>query len=206
MLCDRLRWQPHRCESKFAMTTGSCLCGTVRYEVSGPHKWMAHCHCSMCRKHHGSLYSSNLGADPAKFRWVGGEKDVVHYQSSASLARAFCGHCGSPVPDIVGDTCFIPAGSLDADPGIKPGAHIFVGSKAPMEVITDALPQFEAYPPGYGDAVAGPAAPTPKEDAVQGSCLCGDIAFEIATAPQRMVNCHCSRCRKSRGAAHGTNV
>jgi len=40
----------------------------------------------------------------------------------------------------------------------------------------------------------------------QGSCLCGDVAYEITGAPLRMYYCHCSRCRQGRSAAHGSNV
>jgi hypothetical protein len=36
----------------------------------------------------------------------------------------------------------IPAGELDADPGARPTAHIFVAHKAPWFEITDDLPQF----------------------------------------------------------------
>jgi hypothetical protein len=38
-------------------------------------------------------------------------------------------------------------GTLDGDPGRRPGAHFFVGSKAAWHEITDALPQFEADVP-----------------------------------------------------------
>lgn len=55
-------------------------------------------------------------------------------------------------------------------------------------------------------AVSGKASAALKEGVVQGSCLCGDVAFEFDEVPTKMVNCHCSRCRISRGAAHGTNV
>jgi hypothetical protein len=42
--------------------------------------------------------------------------------------------------------------------------------------------------------------PTPERP-VHGSCLCGNVRFEI-TAPFRRANyCHCSRCRKHSGAA-----
>jgi hypothetical protein len=41
----------------------------------------------------------------------------------------------------------VPAGSLDTDPGIEPAAHIFVGSKASWDRITDSIPQFDAMPP-----------------------------------------------------------
>jgi hypothetical protein len=41
-------------------------------------------------------------------------------------------------------------GTVDGDPGMRPGEHIFVGSKAPWYEIADALPQFEEWPPGMG--------------------------------------------------------
>jgi hypothetical protein len=44
------------------MYTGSCLCGTVQYEVAGPFMMMALCHCSKCRKHHGAMFSTFASA------------------------------------------------------------------------------------------------------------------------------------------------
>ncbi len=38
---------------------------------------------------------------------------------------------------------------LDDDPGVRPSAHIFVGSKAPWYEVHDELPRFEEWPPGY---------------------------------------------------------
>ena len=38
-------------------------------------------------------------------------------------------------------------GSLDDTPGIKPTYHVFAGSKADWEEITDKLPQFLESPP-----------------------------------------------------------
>ena len=40
------------------MYQGSCLCGRVSYEFDGPISLMMNCHCSMCRKHHGSAYAT----------------------------------------------------------------------------------------------------------------------------------------------------
>lgn len=37
-----------------------------------------------------------------------------------------------------------------------------------------------------------------------GSCLCGDVAWELDVAPRWMSHCHCSLCRKAHGAAFGT--
>jgi hypothetical protein len=40
----------------------------------------------------------------------------------------------------------------------------------------------------------------------QGSCLCGGARFEIAGAFERFFLCHCGRCRKGSGSAHGANL
>ncbi len=39
----------------------------------------------------------------------------------------------------------------------------------------------------------------------KGSCLCGDIHFEISGKIKNIVYCHCSKCRKAQGSAFATN-
>jgi hypothetical protein len=187
------------------MTTGSCLCGAVRYEVKGPYAWMAHCHCSMCRKHHGALYGTMLGAAKANFRWLSGEAAIVHYRASSAFERPFCEHCGSTVPDTSGEHVIVPAGTLTEAIEMKPSAHIFVASKSPMCEITDSLRQFDEYPPGFGTAVSAPVAPS-TDGSLTGSCLCGEIAYAIDQTPSKLVHCHCTRCQRSRGTAHASNT
>ncbi len=41
---------------------------------------------------------------------------------------------------------------------------------------------------------------------IHGSCLCGGVAFEMTAAPLGPTFCHCSRCRKTRGTGHATNL
>src|SRR5690606_27955347 len=181
------------------MPTGSCLCGVVRFQVSGPFKWMTHCHCSMCRKHHGTLYGTTLGADPQNFRWLSGTEDIVHFRSSAAVERPFCKHCGSTVPGVGATAVVIPAGTLQDDPGIKPRAHIFVRSKSPMWAINDELPQFEEYPPGFGTPIESTRAQeVAASEKLTGSCLCGEVAYELDETPQKIALCHCTRCQRSR--------
>lgn len=36
---------------------------------------------------------------------------------------------------------------------------------------------------------------------LSGSCLCGDVRYEVADAFRYALNCHCSRCRRATGAA-----
>lgn len=101
----------------------------------------------------------------------------------------------------------VPAGNLQDDPGLTPAMHMFTGSRAPWYAITDALPQHEGYPPQFGGG-SGLDRPRmePKPGVTLGSSLCGTIAWELAGVPERMQNCHCSRCRRARSAAHATNA
>lgn len=39
-----------------------------------------------------------------------------------------------------------------------------------------------------------------------GSCQCGAVRFEIAGSFDAFFLCHCSRCRKDTGSAHGANL
>ena len=132
------------------MLRGSCLCGGVRYEISGPLSYPLNCHCSMCRKAHGAAFRSRARVKAEDFRWTQGAELVTYYESSPGNHRGFCRVCGSPLlsrfdnePRFYG----LPLGALDDDPGIKPGFHVFVASKAPWYDITDELPQFAELPP-----------------------------------------------------------
>jgi hypothetical protein len=128
-----------------AVAQGSCLCGTVKYELDGPFEVMSHCHCSMCRKHHGAAFATFVTVPLSSFRWVAGDDALSTYQSSAYGKRTFCSKCGSVMPVVEADTgvAFCPAGNLDGELGIQPQSHRFVGSKASWHTITDTLPQHE---------------------------------------------------------------
>jgi hypothetical protein len=190
------------------MVKGLCLCGTVSYEAGGPFLAMMSCHCSMCRKHHGAAFATYVSAPLDGFRWISGEDALLNYQSSEQGMRSSCKGCGSAVPLTMAShgLALLPAGPLDGELGLTPQAHMFVGSKAPWHTITDDLPQHDEYPPEY--ATPGLQRPVVQARAgiTAGSCLCGDVAFEANDPPMFMQSCHCNRCRRARGAAHGTNI
>jgi len=186
---------------------GSCLCGDVTWEAEGPFDLMSHCHCSRCRKVHGSAYGTYLTTAAERFR-LAKRDGIVRYASSAGFARPFCGRCGSVVPDgaATDGQVAMPAGSLDGDPEARPLAHIFVASKAPWVEIGAALPRFDAYPPGFGTGALADRPPSDPPGATRGSCLCGAVGFVLTERPQLARYCHCSRCRKARSAAFASNL
>lgn len=128
--------------------TGSCLCGAVRYEVAEPFLLIGNCHCSLCRKASGAAYVSWGIVNPGTFRWTTGEELVHGYDSSPGNTRCYCSRCGSSLASSQhGEVSAVALGCLDDDPGDRPSAHIFVGSKASWHTITDALPQHAEWPP-----------------------------------------------------------
>src|SRR6185369_8802011 len=84
------------------------------------------------------------------FRWTSGAEHVRAHRSTDPVERTFCDTCGSRLTfrhDALAARVWIAVGTLDEDPGIRPSAHIFVGSAAAWSPITDGLPQFAEYPP-----------------------------------------------------------
>ena len=186
------------------MVTGSCLCGAVRWRIDGPFTGMTHCHCSMCRKAHGAPFATYAAVDPESVTFLAGSDQTGVFESSPGAVRSFCSRCGSVVP-VDGDP-EVPVGGLDGDPGARPEAHIFASFQAPWHIIADGLPRHDIW----GEEMDGPVIDMParaasEADVLHGSCLCNAIAYEAAPRFTRVHNCHCSRCRKARAAAHTTN-
>ena len=128
---------------------GSCLCGSVAYQVERWSDRSEHCHCTHCRKTHGAAFGSYLGFEPEDFKWVRGAETVARYQSTTHSARYFCPRCGSQLAgEIQEKLCIVTLGTLDTDPGVTPEFHMFVRSKVAWYDIQDGLPQYEEYPPG----------------------------------------------------------
>lgn len=128
--------------------TGSCLCGTVKYQVVNPAESVLHCHCWMCRKQHGAAFATWAFYPKERFHLLAGAEALQTYISSETVGRTFCRECGgslffaSPEFPKRPAAVWITAGTLDGDPGRVSDGHIFVSSKADWYTITDGLPQF----------------------------------------------------------------
>lgn len=128
---------------------GSCLCGQVRYRLDATFSHFYLCHCQHCQKGSGSAHGANLFAMGGQVHWLQGEELVHRFTLPGSRhGRAFCSHCGSPLPFQDGALLLVPAGSLDQAPTIAPTAHLFLASRAPWEHNLTALPGFDQLPPG----------------------------------------------------------
>ena len=76
---------------------GSCLCESVKFEITFPTKFAAHCHCSLCRRAHGAAYVTWVGVKNNQFKLTSGEQYLGKYKSTPEAIRTFCRNCGSPL-------------------------------------------------------------------------------------------------------------
>jgi len=123
---------------------GACLCGAVRFEVSGPLDRVVHCHCTMCQRAHGAAFATWAAVPGECLRITAGEADVTAYRSSEIGTRSFCRRCGSSMfctldthPGMVD----VALGCLAAGHGAAARAHVFWDDRADWVEVGDRLPR-----------------------------------------------------------------
>ncbi|MCX4191133.1 GFA family protein [Methylophaga sp. OBS1] len=127
---------------------GSCLCGTVKFEVTGEFESFYLCHCHYCQKDTGAAYAANLFSQSAELIWHSGADAVTSFTLPGTRHnKSFCKLCGSALPNTqLPGLLVVPAGCLDTEITMSPTAHIFSSSKAAWDVVLTALPTFEGLP------------------------------------------------------------
>jgi hypothetical protein len=123
------------------MHHGSCLCGSVRFEITGPMRPVVACHCSQCRRTSGHVWAATSVPDKA-LRLIRADS-LRWYRSSDRARRGFCAICGASLfwkPDGE-DRTAIAAGALDQPTGLRLDRHIFTANKGDYYDITDDLPR-----------------------------------------------------------------
>jgi hypothetical protein len=131
---------------------GSCLCGSVTFELSGPFDNFYLCHCTRCQKSSGSAHATNIFGKLDSITWLSGKENVRTFELPMAhyFNKSFCSLCGSPVPHRArsGEFLIIPAGSLNSDPGIRPQHNIFWGDRAVWYEEGCAAEKVSGYPKG----------------------------------------------------------
>ena len=132
----------------FAPIHGHCQCGTVHFSVTAAAEELYHCHCSMCRRVHGTLFATYAYVPRATLQIEKGEDNLNTFDSSEQVHRRFCRTCGCQLfidydgePDLIGYT----PGTVDGHPGhaTEKERHIYVSSKVPWYEIENHRPQLD---------------------------------------------------------------
>lgn len=133
-------------EKKDEVIDGQCLCGKVNFQVSLPAKWCAHCHCTRCRKSHGSGFVTWFGVKKHQFVLTGGEKYLKWYNSSKKSRYGFCSNCGSSMlfrSSKWDDEIHITLSNVNQGIGINPQSHVYFDTHVDWLIFNDDLKRYD---------------------------------------------------------------
>ena len=131
---------------------GGCLCGAIRYEVTGPEIDAGFCHCRMCQRFSGGPVLAFACYPKEALRFTQGEPKYhqssqggpKYYESSPIAERGFCSNCGSSltyrglIPQW-SDWIFVYAGCFDNPETFVPTWHLGTESQVPWLDVHDDL-------------------------------------------------------------------
>jgi hypothetical protein len=100
-------------EMKTKQFEGGCICGSIRFRVTGEPGKPHTCSCESCRKHSGSLTLTWVEFSAQNVEWVGPGGKPSIWRSSSYSSRAFCSTCGSTI------------GAIDDEPTIALVTGVF---------------------------------------------------------------------------------
>ena len=133
-----------------ANITGGCLCGRVRYTVTGEPAFSGLCHCRNCQRYTGSAFEA-LIAFPAPSISVQGELKTYDDtgDSGQPVHRRFCPNCGSGVVnevDVLPGVTIVLAGTLDDPAAFKPTMDVYWSSAQPWVHTSSERTRFPKMP------------------------------------------------------------
>ena len=122
-------------------TSGGCLCGGVRFELTRPVEAAGYCHCTRCQKRTGGGSSAQARIDGTTFRLLAGEELVQAWRHpDGGFEKCFCRECGSHLfsrnPDDASQMS-IRMAPFDGATRVRPSWRTFVAYAAPWEPVPD---------------------------------------------------------------------
>lgn len=131
--------------------TGKCLCGRIHYTFEHSSSALDVCHCKNCQRQSGAAFVPFLAISMAELHLNGSPKAFMDdgTESGKTVARYFCGDCGSPVYVVVEaapNTAYVAVGTLDDTHDLTPKCHGWTASKQRWVHIADDAPQHEFEP------------------------------------------------------------
>ena len=124
-----------------ASTSGGCLCGAVRFELSERATHAGYCHCTRCQRRTGTAASAQARIDGNSFRVTAGEELITAWRHpDGGFEKCFCSVCGAQLfsrNPADHAQMSIRMSAFDGDPGLRPSWRAFVNYAAVWEAIPD---------------------------------------------------------------------
>jgi hypothetical protein len=139
--------------------TGGCLCGAVRYTVSGATLFISQCCCRDCQKATGTGHTTILGIRRSQLAIEAGTLATYTNagESGGTVTRHFCATCGGRIytsGSLPGAMVMVQAGSLDNPNAITPDNVIYNKDRVAWDVFDERLPRYEALQPFDEDVLS----------------------------------------------------
>lgn len=138
--------------------TGGCQCGAVRYAMYGELDQPHLCHCRMCQKAVGGLFSALAANTETDFVVTRGR--IAAFRSSDIVERGFCRDCGTPLTFryLGSGRVNVSIGSMDEPARVVPEFQMGIEARVPWfaglpglyELTTEAAAEHS----GHLDAIA----------------------------------------------------
>ena len=130
---------------------GGCLCGAVRYRLTGPAAFVSQCACKDCQKATGTGHTTIVGIHNSQLALSGEAPRTFTNQGETGgrVTRHFCGTCAGRLytsGDLPGEMIMVQAGSLDDPDRVSPDSVIYLKDAPAWDRFDDALPKFQAMP------------------------------------------------------------
>lgn len=122
---------------------GGCLCGAVRIAISTPLDYAEYCHCETCRGATGAPVMA-WACVPSDAVEIAGET-LRRFDSSPSVARTFCGRCGTSLTFRDRDhaeNLYVAVAALEDAESAAPAFHIWRSERLSWIDAMDGLPRY----------------------------------------------------------------
>ena len=130
---------------------GGCLCGAIRYRLSGPTLFVSQCACKDCQKATGTGHTTIVGIHRSQLELDGTPATYTNAgDTGGSVTRHFCGICAGRLytsGDLPGEFIMVQAGSLDDPAAVSPESVIYMKDAVAWDRFDPELPQYEAMRP-----------------------------------------------------------
>lgn len=129
--------------------SGSCACGSIRYELLAQPMFVHCCHCDDCQRSTGSAFVLNAIIETHAIKVLRGKPVAVPVPRKNGPHDIYrCPKCQTAVWSDYGNKAnirFVRVGTLDKPGALEPDVHIYTRTKAKWLTLPKKTPAFRNY-------------------------------------------------------------
>lgn len=130
---------------------GTCLCGSVKFQLLADPLTFYVCHCTMCQRRTGGAALPGMWVRRTDLQILEGHAPLAEFDLGNGHTRRarICPRCDTRLwaePLNKPDIALLRPGTLENQQAFTPVAHVYTRSKQPWFLISPGVAQFETYP------------------------------------------------------------